>query len=159
MSKLRKKRNQTVSHVATVDIEIKDLPALRQACKRLGLEFMEGQQTYKWCGHHVGDFKLPTGWKANELGKCEHALRVKDNSRAYEIGVCKRRDGKPGYTLLWDFWAGGHGLQKVVGNDCNALRQLYAVEAAKNAGRKQGLRFTEHLLANGSVQLKMTGGY
>jgi hypothetical protein len=139
-------------------VEIKDLPALKQACKRLGLEFREGQKTYKWWGRSVGVFPLPQGYEAKDLGKCEHALHVVGNDGAYEVGVVRRRDGKPGYALMWDFYAGGRGLEAVVGKDCQRLRQLYAVEAAKNVGRKQGMRFTEHVLANGSVQLKMTQG-
>src|SRR6266446_5904173 len=103
-----------MSHVAEIDMEIKDLDALKAAAQDLGLEFCEGQQTYKWYGHSVGDFPMPAGFKEQDLGKCEHALRVKGNPGAYEIGIVPRRDGRPGYTLLWDFWAGGLGLQNKV---------------------------------------------
>lgn len=142
-----------MSHVATVAIEIKDLAALRAACKRIGLEFMEGQKSYKWWGRSVGDYPLPEGFTAAELGKCEHALRVKGNDNAYEIGVVRRKDGKPGYSLLWDFYAGGYGLQNVVGENCGLLSQAYAVEAAKSRARAMGRTVTEVKQANGTIQL------
>lgn len=145
-----------MSHVATVDIEIKDLAALKAACKRIGLEWREGKQTYKWYGYHVGDYPLPAGFTKDELGKCEHAIGVPGNERAYEIGVVKRKDGKPGLSMLWDFYQGGYGLEALAGANCNKLRQAYAVEAAKNAAKKQGFRVLgEKTLANGSVQLQV----
>jgi len=115
-----------VSHVTLVDIEIKDLDALRQACVDLGLEFKEGQKTFKWYGTHVGDYDIPAGFKKSDMGKCDHAIGVKGNKDAYEIGVVKRRDGKSGYHLMWDFWNGGYGLQAAVGAKCGKLAQSYA---------------------------------
>lgn len=119
-----------MSHVARIDMEIKDLECLKKAAESLGLKFVEGQTSYRWFNQHVGDYPLPENFKVSDLGKCEHALSIPGNSTAYEIGVVKRRDGKPGYTLLWDFWQGGYGLQAKVGKDGNLLKQSYAEAVA-----------------------------
>lgn len=146
-----------MSHVTTVECQIKDLDALEKACAAIGLELVRGQQTYHWYGRHVGDYPVPEGFKANELGNCEHAIRVKSpaqgHRKPYEIGVVKRRDGKEGYTLLFDFWAGGYGLEAVAGTGCKNLTQQYGVEVASKALRKQGYKPIVNRLPNGQVQV------
>jgi len=92
-----------------------------------------------WSIH--GDYKLPQGFKASELGSCEHAIRVKGaGAETYEIGVVKRRDGRPGYTLLMDFWDGGYGLEDAIGKRGSKLKQAYAGRVAVKAAVKAGFR-------------------
>lgn len=130
-----------MSHVATIDLEIKDLECLKRAATALGLEFKENQNTYKWFGTHVGDYPLPAGFSKEELGTCEHALSVVGaGDRTYEVGISKRRDGKPGYTLLWDFWAGGYGLKEKIGENGINLKKEYSAQVAEKHLRKQGFR-------------------
>ena len=143
-----------MSHVASIELEIKDLSALHRAAQTLGLEFRTGQKTYRWYGVSVGDFPLPEGFAAGELGQCEHALSVKDNPGAYEIGVVKRRDGKPGYTLLWDFFSGGYGLQDKVGINASKLKQRYQVEVFRREMAKKGMHVTERIDANGKLRVE-----
>lgn len=125
-----------MSHVARVEgIVINDLDALGEAAKACGLELALGQQTYRWFGRSVGDFPLPAGFTAADLGKCEHALRIPGSKTAYEIGVVGRRDANghalPGFELLWDFWAGGYGLREKVGEGCRELVQGYSAAVGK----------------------------
>ena len=123
-----------MSHVAVVAVKIKDLKSLAKACQNLGLEFRENQKTYKWFGRHVGDYPRPKGFTAADDGKCDHAISVPGNTNAYEVGVCKSRDpadGKDTHQLLWDFYAGGHGLQAKVGNNCDALVHEYTKEVTR----------------------------
>lgn len=153
-----------MSHVATVDIEITSLDDLRAACQRLGLEFVEGQTTYEWFGESVGDYPLPAGIEAHELGTCLHAIRIppakarevakRYGDDPYEVGVIQRRDGKPGYTLLWDFFHGGFGLQDYVGEGCAKLKQAYAVTAATRVARQQGFRVQETVGSDGKIKLQ-----
>jgi hypothetical protein len=155
-----------MSHVATIDLEIKDLDALREAAAAIGLEFVAGQTSYRWYGQSVGDYPLPDGFTASDLGKCEHALRIPLDQQhpdpnfgmmPYEIGVVKRRDGRPGFTLLWDFWNRGCGLEDRVGANCNRLKQEYALAVAKRQARKQGFSVVGvQTLANGTKQLKLS---
>lgn len=142
-----------MSHVGDMEVHIKDLVALEAAAKRLGLELVKGQTTYKWFGHSVGDYPLPAGFEKADLGKCEHVLRIPGNSQAYEIGVVRRRDGKPGFQLLWDFWKGGYGLTDKVGESGGLLKQAYAIETTKKQMIRDGYRVTESLSPQGNVLL------
>jgi hypothetical protein len=145
-----------MSHVTTVNLEVKDLESLKTAAKMLGLEFVENQKTFRWYGHHVGDYPMPKGFKAEDMGRCEHALRIPGNKQAYEVGVVRRRDGKAGYALMWDFWAGGHGLQNAIGNDGNRLKQSYAEAVASKKIRAKRFRFERRVTPQGKVVLIAT---
>jgi len=143
-----------VSHVATIDLEIKDLDCLIMAASDCGLE-QRHQSTYKWYGHHVGDYPMPEGFTADELGKCDFALGVKGNTKAYEIG-CVKRGGK--WTLLWDFWNGGYGLQDKVGPGCCKLKQHYAKHVALKKCKKltsQGYKLKEKTNEKGEIVLSL----
>ena len=133
-----------MSHIAKIKVEIKDLDALKSIAKKLGLEFVEGQKSYRWYGRSMGDAPLPEGFTKDDLGKCDHALRipqsVQDYRQPYEIGVVKRKDGKSGYELLWDYWNGGYGLTDKIGQKGEKLIQGYAVEVATRSAIKQGFR-------------------
>ena len=178
-----------MSHVATIEIEIRDLADLRNACLDLGLVFAEGQQEYNWYGEHVGDFALPEGFTEADLGRCDHAIRMNDHAiiesmssrreeflatcaannleatedhiehvsqRPYEIGVVRRRDGKPGWVLLWDFWQKGFGLQDAIGENANRLKAAIATAASIRTMKAQGYGVQRKTLANGTVQLQFT---
>lgn len=129
-----------MSHVAKIDLDIKNLPLLKKACENLGLVFNEGKETYKWYGISVGDSPLPVGFTKKDLGKSEHSISVPGSKEAYEIGVVSRRDGRPGYALLWDSWQGGYGLEKLVGKDGGLLKQAYSQEVAAKELRRKGFR-------------------
>jgi hypothetical protein len=149
-----------VSHVTSVNIHIKDLEALKQAAKELGLELVK-QDHFKWYGTHVGDYPLPQGFTKEDMGKCEYAIRLPGNPHAYEVGVCKRRDGKPGYQLLWDFWSGGYGLQDAIGKDGQKLKQGYAVQVAKKQMQqyqRDGFRMVQYKKPDGTVVMKAMRG-
>ena len=149
-----------MSHVATISLEIMDLDALKAACESLGLELCKNVRQYRWYGRSVGDSKLPEGFTKEDLGKCEHVIRVKGphstNSQApYEIGLVTRRDGRPGFCMMWDTWQGGYGLvEKVGGEQCDKLRQEYAIETATRIAKRQGFRVVKKSIRHdGSVVL------
>jgi hypothetical protein len=144
-----------MSHVALVDIEIKSIDDLKAACKRLGFEFHENKTTYKWWGrwyndYHAEDAAYLNGVKPEDYGKCLHAIHVPGCQ--YEVGVIARPDGKPGFSLIWDFM--DTQLQTALGGQtADKLRQNYATAAAISAARKQGFRVSEQKQANGAVKL------
>jgi hypothetical protein len=140
-----------MSHVATINMEVKDLESLKAAAKQLGLEFVLNQKTYRWWGRSVGDYPLPYGFTAADLGHCDHAIRIPGNDRAYEIGVVKRKDGKPGYQLLWDFYQGGYGLQEKVGENAKLLTREYTTQVAIKPAIRQGYRIQRQVKENGEV--------
>lgn len=142
-----------MSHVSAIKLRIKDLHSLLDAAEEIGLE-QRMKETYKWYGTHVGDYPLPEGFTKEEMGKCLFALGVKGNANAYEVGVVKSKVHPGEYELLWDFWDGGKGLEKVVGKDGNSLRQRYAERVTAKQMRKQGLRITRSVTSDGKVVLR-----
>lgn len=126
-----------MSHVAKIEVEIHSLADLKDACKRLGLQFMENQKTYKWYGRYVGDAPLPLGMSEKDLGHCDHAIRVPRCS--YEIGVLQRGSR---YVLYWDSWQRG-GLEQKLGTSAGLLKQAYAVERVKREAGLKGYRVKE----------------
>ncbi len=145
-----------MSHVCKIELEIRDLRALAEAARALGLELVEDQQTYRWWGHSEGDYPLPAGMTAVDLGKCDHAIRIPGDDRAYEIGVVKRRDGKPGYSLLWDFYNGGFGMEFKVGKDGARLKQEYAAAVSIRQMRDQGFMVSRKVTPDGRIILNAT---
>lgn len=145
-----------MSHVATIELEITSLDALEEAAKRIGLELRREQKTYKWWGHSEGDYPIPVGFTEEDLGKCDHAL-VPTGVRqhlGYEIGVCRRRDGRDGFTLLWDFI--DDGLTKVIGQAGGKLKQAYSTVMAIRQARSMGFQVSEYQQANGIVRLELS---
>lgn len=142
-----------MSHVATVDLHITDLAALKAACETLGLEFREGKTRFRWYGRVVGDYPLPEGFTVSDMGLCEHAIGVKDNALGYEVGVVRRRDGKPGYLLMYDNWRGGFGLEDIIGANAGKLKQQYTIQVLLQAARRQGYRVSQSQLQDGSLRL------
>lgn len=133
-----------MSHVAVIKVQIKDLEALKQTCSELGLEFVEGQKTYKWYGrwvrdYHGNDAAYKNGIDPKNYGKCDHAIRIPGNSSAYEVGVVRLDDGS--YTLIWDFYNGGYGLIKKIGKDGEKLTVGYAKTAARNETKRMAKKF------------------
>lgn len=129
-----------MSHVTSLDLHIKDLDSLAKAAAACGLEFVKGQTSYRWYGTQ-GDYPCPAGFTPADLGKCSHALRL-PGGKGYEVGVVERRDGKPGYTLLWDFWNGGYGLRDAIGTDGVNLRNQYAAQVAVKQMKRKGFNAT-----------------
>jgi hypothetical protein len=145
-----------MSHVTTIDIDIHDLDALAIACEDCECDLTRGQKQYRWYGRHVGDYPLPQGFKAEDMGRCEHAITSRDKHGAYEVGVVERRDGQPGWTLIYDFYAGGQGMSEVVGDRCQKLKQAYAAEVTRKQMRKKGYAVKKSLNAKGEVVLACT---
>ena len=54
-----------MSHISKIEIQIQSLNALREACKRLGLEFIENQKEFRWY---------------SGMSPCDHAIRIPDSS-------------------------------------------------------------------------------
>lgn len=145
-----------MSHVTTISALMTDLSSLRAAAVSCGLEFVEGQKTFKWYGSHVGDFPIPAGFTVEDMGKCDHVIRVPGNTGAYEIGVCRRRDGKPGYTLMFDFWGScGAALEKLAGKRCADLVQQYGVQVIKKTAGMTW-KVTPQKMPNGTLRVVLS---
>lgn len=127
-----------MSHIAKVQIIVKDLEALAAAATALGCELVTGQKTHRYY--------------ANAQGKCEHAIRVTGSKEAYEIGVVRGADGN--WELQADFYQGGRGLAEKVGADAVKLRQEYAAQVAEKQARRMGKRVQRSLREDGAIVLR-----
>lgn len=103
----------------------KDKEALREACRQLGLEIVE-KNTYRWYNRSVGDYPLPAGMKASEVGKNaafvlrlaepkRSAARAQHGEEPYEIGIVEDSANPGCYLPVYDFYCGGFGLDEAVG--------------------------------------------
>lgn len=126
-----------MSHISKIELEILSLGDLKTACNRLGFIFQENQKTYQWYGRWVGDSPLPEGISIDDLGKCDHAIRIQDC--AYDIGVVKRGSK---YILLWDSWHAG-GLEQKIGKDAGILKQGYTIERIKREAKMKKYQVRE----------------
>jgi hypothetical protein len=154
-----------MSHIESVSVVITDIKALEAACTRLGVELVKGKTSYNWFGRSVGDYPIPAGFKAEDLGKCDHVIRVPGVN--YEVGVVPARnaDGTPakGYTLLYDFWSGGAGhdggkLKQKFGAGLTKLVDAYSLEALKAKARQQGYLTREVVRPDGKINLHVAVG-
>lgn len=101
-----------MSHIVTTKTVITDLDAMERACANIGLEFMRDQTSFKWY--------------ESTPQKCDHAIRLPNNDRAYEIGLVARKgEDEEGFEYQFDFYAGGYGIEEVAGKDCTALTTEY----------------------------------
>ena len=65
-----------MSHISKIELVIQSLADLKEACRQLGFEFIENQKTFKWYGRWVGDTPIPEGINIEDIGKCDHAIKV-----------------------------------------------------------------------------------
>ena len=120
-----------MSHVTTIEMkESYDIQSLKRMCLDKGWEWKEGQRTHRWYGQHVGDYPMPAGFTKEDMGRCDHAIRVPGAS--YEIGVVNK-NGE--WKLLWDFYSSG-GLQRVLGKNAGVLKQAYGMAKTKVTAAK-----------------------
>ena len=132
-----------MSHISRIDLVITSLSDLDTACRALGFQFMNSQRTYRWFGRWVGDAPMPDGITADDLGKCDHAIRVPGCD--YEIGVVQRGER---YILLWDSWSAG-GLVEKIGPNAGILKQAYSIRRVRSEARRKGYRIRERRMNQG----------
>ncbi|MEE9528622.1 MAG: hypothetical protein V3V88_01065 [Dehalococcoidia bacterium] len=135
MRTIKRERRCMMSHVTVIEMEEEyTLPVLRQMCKDQGWEWLEGQRTYRWYNQFMGDYPLPVGFTRDDLGRCDHAIRIPGAS--YEIGVVKK-GGE--WKLLWDFWKSG-GLQQKLGRNAGLLKRSYGMAKTRITANKHRKR-------------------
>ena len=110
-----------MSHISKIELKVKDLSVLNQACTRLGLEFIRGKKQFKWYGKDA---------------PCDHVIKVPGAD--YEIGVV-RQNGS--YELNCDFYDGN--IERAVGRKAGLLKKAYAVAKTKIEARKKGYSVLE----------------
>jgi hypothetical protein len=153
-----------MSHVATIGFAVTSIEALRRACEKRGLR-LEKRQNYHWFGQWVNDYHrtdaaYKQGYDPKEYGKnAEWVVTAKgtknEKSGMYEVGIVPNKNG-PGYVMMYDFYAGGLGMSKLIGGDhAEGLIQDYQMEAVRET------EDVKHLLDQGfteSVQVEEATG-
>ena len=124
-----------MSHFTTVTTQIKDIAALRSACKELGIDVLENAEA--------------RGYSTN-TSKGEYVLRLKG---PYDVAINKQPDGS--YGLTTDWWD-GH-VEREVGTNYGRLLQLYAVHKATIEARKRGHTVQRKSGKNGAIKLVIGG--
>lgn len=128
-----------MSHIQTIEVNITDLQALKNACKRLGLEWKQGQKTFKWYQPRPEP--------------CDHAISVP--GATYEIGVLKNADRK-GFTLQVDYY--DRKVTEKIGQLGGLFKQAYALETAKSAAIRKGYSVKEHKINEHQIELRISVG-
>jgi hypothetical protein len=125
-----------MSHISKIELEVRDLAVLGQACSRLGLDLQRGKKTFKWYSNEA---------------PCDLAIRVPGAN--YEIGVLNRNGL---YELNCDFY--DRNIEKVIGKQGGLLKQVYAVEKAKVEARKKGYSVLERKTDTGiRLHVRLSG--
>ena len=119
-----------MSHIVTIETEIRDAQALRAACQRLKLPEPVVEMAQLFSGPATG-----------------HCVRLPD--WRYPV-VCDAASGR----IAYDNFGGRWGEQRHL----DALMQNYAVEKAKLEARRLGHSVTEQSLADGSIRLTIQVG-
>ena len=110
-----------MSHISKIELEVKDLGILGQACAVLGLQLIKDRKTFRWYGKEAD---------------CDHCIRVPGAD--YEIGVIRNRHS---YQLSCDYY--DRNLEKVIGTKGGLLKQAYAVTRTRIEARKKGYSVLE----------------
>lgn len=123
-----------MSHFTTIQTQVRDLDALADACRELGVE-------------------LTTGTARGFGGNTRRGDAVIRLNGPYDIAVHKTSGDS--YELTTDWW-NGH-VEKEVGKDYGKLLQLYGVYKASREARKRGYTVRRQSLKDGSIKLAIGG--
>ncbi len=133
-----------MSHVAKVQIEIRDLKILERACARAGLELVLGQKTFyggyfeRECTHAIKP--------ASDAARAEYRRTAIDSEFEFPFGVVAKEKG--GFELAFETMQ-----SRFCDPFGNELKKSYAAVAAIEAARKNGFRIQERRLATGEIKL------
>ena len=119
-----------MSHIVTIQVEVKDLNAIRSACRRLEL-------------------KEPVFGKASVFGTDVEGVIVELPDWVYPV-VCSPDTGEVRYDNYGGKWGDEKHLHRFI--------QMYGVEKATLEARRKGYGVTEQSLADGSVKLTINAG-
>ena len=119
-----------MSHIVTIQTEIRDVEALTRGCDRLGLAHPEHRTAQLFSSEVTGYCVELPAWR-------------------YPV-VCDVDAG----TLAFDNFNGRWGEQKHL----DSLLQAYAVERTRLEARRHGHTVTEQALADGAIKLTVHVG-
>jgi len=126
-----------MSHFTTIQTQIRDIAALRDACDELDLPLLHETEARGY---------------ANQSRHAEYVIRLKG---PYDIAVDCPEDGDGKWALATDWWD-GH-VEKEVGANYGRLIQLYGVHKTIREAGKRRLRVTRKQDHDGVIKLTLAG--
>ena len=126
-----------MSHFTSIETQVRDIEALREACTELGVALLDHTQA-----RGFGKARL----------EADHVVRLKG---PYDIAV-NRAERNGTYTLTTDWWD-GH-VEKEVGPKFGTLLQLYATHKVIREARKHGRRVHRRRQRDGTIRLTIQEG-
>lgn len=125
-----------MSHITTVKTQIRDLDALRDACRALHLDLVEG-------GSVRGYFE--------NMARADYRILIPGTK--YEVGVIRQHDGS--YALAADFWDGS--VERALGSGFGRLLQEYALKVIEKQARNRGKFVTATREKDGRIRVRIRG--
>ena len=119
-----------MSHIVTIETQIRDLVALRAACRRAGLEQPQQETVQLFSGEATGYCVRLPQWR-------------------YPV-VCDLHNG----AIRFDNYGGRWGEQRQL----DRLMQSYAAEKTRLEAHRQGYAVTEQTLSDGRIKLTIHVG-
>ena len=127
-----------MSHFTTIQTQIRDLDALKDACVEMDLQLVANAA----CRGYAGITR-----------QAPHVIKLHG---PYDIAVDPSPEKNGTYGLTTDWWD-GHAA-KEVGAGYGRLLQSYGVHKTLREARNRGLRTSRRVEADGSILLTLEGG-
>jgi hypothetical protein len=132
-----------MSHLATVATTIKDIRALKEAAKALGLELKTGGQV--------------RGYGGTRYKETDYMIELPG---PFDLGFRKQADGT--YAMecdggLMQGWYGSEAGMAKIGRNAGRLKQEYAYAILQAEARRKG-RTVQRQNVDGRIRVTMTGG-
>ena len=127
-----------MSHFTTIQTQIRDLEALKDACVEMNLKFLPNAN----CRGYAGITR-----------KAPNVIQLRG---PYDIAVEPTKENDGTYGLTTDWWD-GH-VAKEVGIGYGRLLQSYGIHKTMREARTRGLRVHRRQEQDGSVLLTLEGG-
>jgi hypothetical protein len=132
-----------MSHLATVSTTIKDIQALKEAAKAMGLELKTGGQV--------------RGYGGTRYKETDYMIELPG---PFDLGFRKQADGT--YAMecdggLMQGWYGSEAGMAKIGRNAGRLKQEYAYSILQAEARRKR-RTVQRQNVDGKIRVTMTGG-
>lgn len=150
-----------MSHFTTIDIQIRDIGALRKACVEMGVPLEENSvaRGYQFVSESAAQsharmtgYDITTDGNGNVQIRGNYVIRLPG-----QFDIALQSDGHGGFNVLAD--KSGRCRAEIfrsVGADFGRLKQLYGVHKAISEASKAGLRAMRSIQSDGSIRLTLT---
>jgi hypothetical protein len=133
-----------MSHLAQVQTSIKNIDALKAACKALGLELLTGGRA--------------RGYGGTLYQEADYMIKLKG---PFDLAFRKQADGTYAMEcdggLLQGWYNSERGMEQI-GRNAGKLKQEYAYAIMQAEARRKGRTLQRQNLEGGRIRITMSGG-